>query len=215
MARARPLRQPGFGQLLQGSPPAGVPRPSVRARVRRRRRPVEPAGAARRPQPGAACPDARPRRRPPARRVERDLWYFGEGTRFVPADPTSGRRCSSGCSSSSTTTSRRSRSSASGSPSRAGPRRSPTGSTSAWRRVPRARRDGGAPRGGREYLVGDAPRSRTSRSTRIRTSRRRAGSTSRYPAIRGWIDRVAATPGHFRSTPERRDRGGVWSWRRG
>ena len=38
-----------------------------------------------------------------ARRVGAILWYFGEGSRFVPAgSATSARRCSSGCSSSST-----------------------------------------------------------------------------------------------------------------
>ena len=41
------------------------------------------------------------------------LLYFGEGTRFVPRTSTTARRCSSGCSGSSTTTSRRSPSCAS------------------------------------------------------------------------------------------------------
>ena len=41
-------------------------------------------------------------------------------------------------------------------------------------------------------------RSPTSRSTPTRTWRTRAASTSsRYPAIRAWIDRVAAQPGHI------------------
>ena len=42
-----------------------------------------------------------------------------------------------------------------------------------------------------------AIRSRTSRCTRTRMSRTRAASTlSGYPAIRAWLDRVAAQPGH-------------------
>ena len=51
---------------------------------------------------------------------------------------------------------------------------------------------------GREFLVGRAAtRSRTSRSTRTRTSRTRAASSSTaYPAIRAWLERVAAQPGH-------------------
>jgi glutathione S-transferase len=43
------------------------------------------------------------------------LWYFGNGTRFIPTTTTSARRCCSGCSSSSTRSSLRSRSFASGS----------------------------------------------------------------------------------------------------
>ena len=42
--------------------------------------------AARRPQPGAARADARARRRAPLAESGAILWYFAEGTRFVPDD---------------------------------------------------------------------------------------------------------------------------------
>src|SRR5581483_10664614 len=61
------LRQPRLRQLLQGAPAARVSWPGVRAEERRRRRPLEPARAARRPEPCVARADARARRRPCAR----------------------------------------------------------------------------------------------------------------------------------------------------
>src|SRR6476661_4718691 len=64
-----PLQQPGLGQLLQGAPAALAPRARLRAAGGRRGRPLDPAGAARRSQPLAARADARARRRTLARRV--------------------------------------------------------------------------------------------------------------------------------------------------
>ena len=76
----------------------------------------------------------------PLGRVGRDPLVFRRGTRSSPAIRTNGRRCCSGCSSSSTTSSLRSPSFASGSPTRAvrrGVRRSRRGADGG--RLPRAR----------------------------------------------------------------------------
>ena len=65
------------------------------------------------------------------------------------------------------------------------------------RRLRRARRDGAPPRRAARSSSASATRSPTSRSTPTRTSRTRAASTSsRYPAIRAWLERVATQPGH-------------------
>src|SRR5439155_25366034 len=74
-----PLRQSGFGELLQGAAAARAPRDPVRAARDGRRGPLEPARGARRPQPVATRADARARRREAARGVERDPLVLRRG----------------------------------------------------------------------------------------------------------------------------------------
>ena len=63
--------------------------------------------------------------------------------------------------------------------------------------LPRARRDGEAPRQAASSLPPTATPSPTSRSTPTPTWRTSATTTSRaFPAVRDWLDRVAAQPGH-------------------
>ena len=63
--------------------------------------------------------------------------------------------------------------------------------------LPRPRRDGGLARRTPTSWSPAATRSPTSRSTPTRTWPARAASTSRgYPAIGAWLERVAAQPGH-------------------
>ena len=65
------------------------------------------------------------------------------------------------------------------------------------RRLPRARRDGAPHRGARLLRRRVGRRSPTSCSSPTRMWRPRAGSTwAAIPAIRAWLDRVAAMPGH-------------------
>ena len=126
------------------------------------------------------------------------LWFFGEGTRFVPdGSRTRERRCCSGCSSSSTTTSPRSPSRASGSATPGRPEEFETASRRAdGGRLPRARRDGAASRRARlARRRRDDPRRHRALRVHARRGRGRfrARSLSRD---RRWLDRVAAQPGH-------------------
>ena len=112
------------------------------------------------------------------------IWYFAEGTPYLPEIASSARRSCSGCSSSSTTTSRRSRSCASGSRSRRRRRRRPrsrraappaTARSTRWSAGSRTRRSSSA----------TATRSPTSPSTPTPTSRREGGfDLARLPGDR-------------------------------
>ena len=164
-----------------------------------RRRPLEPGRGARRAEPGAARADARARRRPPARRVERDpLVLRRRHAARARATPTSARRCCSGMffeqySHEPTIAVVALLVAYSGDAGAL--RRADPGADDG--RLRGARRDGAPPRRRGRSSSASATRSPTSRSTRTRTSRTRAASTSsRYPAIRAWLERVAAQPGH-------------------
>ena len=133
------------------------------------------------------------------------LWYFGDGTRFVPDDalragpgapvevlravqPRAGAR----------------RRPLPRSPSRVGPTSTRRADRGADREAAtRARRDGASPRG-RDFLVGGRIPSPTSRSTRIRTWRTRAASTSSRTR-RSARGSSASPPSRVtsRSTPDR------------
>ena len=128
------------------------------------------------------------------------LWYFGEGTALRPRTTrTSGRRCCSGCSSSSTTSSPRSRSRVSGSRTRDCPTRSGSPSRAHGRGRPRARRSGGP---AREAAV---PRRRLVLARRHRSLRLHACRAPRrvdrqpYPAVRAWLD-AGRSPATSRSS---------------
>ena len=165
----------------------------------RRRRPLEPARAARRAEPGAARADARARRRPRrSRESGAILWYFGEGTRFVPDDRVRARAGAA------VDVLRAVRPRAGdrgrallGRVLRPCRRRSPSGSRSAWPRATgRSRRWSGTSRSG-EWFVGDGHVARRHRALRLhaRRARGRLRARARIPAIRAWLARVAAPPG--------------------
>ena len=130
------------------------------------------------------------------------LWYFGEGTRFVPEDRTSGRRCCSGCSSSSTTTSPRSRSSRfwlaySGRPEAFADRLEER-MAAGYRALDAMERH----LDGREFLVGDAPTlADIALYAYTHVADEGGFDLGAYPAIGAWLDRVA---GAARSRPDRR-----------
>ena len=160
---------------------------AVRAADGRRRRPLEPARAARRAEPGAPRADARPRRRPAARRVGRDPLVLRRGHALRPGRPL---RAGAGAPVDVLRAVR----------PRAGDRRrallarvlGPAGGVrraargADRRRLPGARRDGARTSTGGEFFVGDGRRSPTSRSTPTRTSRDEGGfDLARIPAIRG------------------------------
>ena len=129
------------------------------------------------------------------------LWYFGEGTRFVPEDRTSGRRCCSGCSSSSTTMSPRLRWCGSGWCTRVRPKSLPTGSSRVQATV-RSRRWSVISRSGSSSsAVADAGRHG---ALRIHARRREAAfELAGYPAVCAGL--TALSPrcrGTFRLTHE-------------
>ncbi|CAA9491577.1 MAG: Glutathione S-transferase, unnamed subgroup, partial [uncultured Solirubrobacteraceae bacterium] len=76
-----------LGQLLQGPPAPGAPRSRLRRPRARRRRPHRSAGSPRRTESGAADPDARPRRRPSHRGVQRDPDVLRRGHALPPRGP--------------------------------------------------------------------------------------------------------------------------------
>ena len=124
------------------------------------------------------------------------LWYLARG-HAVRAPPTrsTARSCCSGCSSSSTATSRTSRWSGSGSPSP--PRRRPRArSRPGARRVTR-RSTRWSASSRRERFSWRHLHDRRHRAVRLHARRGRGRfELSGYPAIRAWIERVAAQPGH-------------------
>ena len=192
------VRQPGLGQLLQGPPALRPPGARVRAAHGRRRRPLGPAGLARRAEPGAPRADARPRRRAAARRVRRHPLVLRRGHPVrserapragadAPVDVLRAVRPRA-CDRRRPLLARLLRAAG-------GVRRPARGADR--RRLPRARRPGARPRRAASSSSGTPRRSRTSRSMRTRTSPTRAASTlAAYPAIRAWLERVEALPGH-------------------
>ena len=122
--RGAPLQLGGFGQLLQGAPPAGAPRSRVRDGRAVGRRSLEP----RRRCSASSTPACAFRRscsttaaRSPSRTRSSGTSATARST--SPTTRTSARRCCSGSSSSSTATSRTSPSRASGSRTRGTPER--------------------------------------------------------------------------------------------
>ena len=155
LARA-PLQLPGLGQLLQGAAAARAPRDPLRAPRAGRRRPLHRAEVLGRAEPGAARADAGARRRPPARGVQRDhLVPRRRDERTCRRTRSSGRRCCSGCSSSSTPTSRTSPWCASGWPSPASRRREAEVAGEARGGLRGTRRDGGRAARRATFLVGE------------------------------------------------------------
>ena len=166
-----------------------------------RRRPLEPPGRARRAEPGAARADARARRRPLARRVERDHLVPR------PTGPRTSRTTARAGAGAAVAVLRAvrpraehrggafladlGRAASATRPSSRRARPAATGRSTRWRRHLTAARSSSATR----------PRSPTSRCTPTRTSPTRRGSIlSRYPAIRAWLDKIAALPGHVAIT---------------
>ena len=192
------LQLRGLGQLLQGAAPARAARARVRDGGRVRRRPLESRSAPRRPQPGAARPDARPRRRPPARRVERDPVVLRRRHRVRAGRPV---RARAGAAvdvlrAVQPRALRRGRALPARVLGRAGAFRAAARPPA--RRWPRsARRDGARTWQSGEFLVG-ARYSIADISLYAYTHVAHEGDfdLAPYPAIRGWLGRVAAQPGH-------------------
>ena len=190
---------PGLGQLLQGPAAARASRHRLRAARARRRRPLEPPGAARRAEPGAARADAGARRRPLARRVERDPLVLRRG-HAVPARGSI--RAGAGAAVDVLRAVRpravhRGRALL-GRSSPAARRRAPT-QIDARRAAGYARstRWSAQLRAAASSSSASATRSPTSPSTPTRTSPHEGGfDLAAYPATRAWLGRVAGQPGH-------------------
>ena len=173
-----PLQLAALGQLLEGAADPRPARDPVRAGRGRRLRPLEPAETPRRQEPGAARADARAGRRPAPRRVERDHLVLRGRHRLRPDDPLDRARVLQWMFFEQYEVE----------PNIAvarfwitllGEPRSTA--TELEGKRPQATRRSAALDGhldGRDWLVGDASRSPTSRSTGTRMSPRRAASTS-------------------------------------
>ena len=154
-----------------------------------------PRGA-RRAQPLAQRADPGAGGRPPAGRVKRDpLVLRRRHAATCPTIPTSAPRCCSGCSSSSTSTSPRSRWSASGSGSRRD--RPPAAEIEAKRTAGRAALDVMERHlGDREYFVGERfTIADIALYAYTHVAPEGGFDLGPYPAVRVWLDRVAAQPG--------------------
>ena len=129
------------------------------------------------------------------------LWYLADGTEYVPDDPTSARRCSSGCSSSSTSTSRTSPSSGIG-------RCSATSTTIRDSEQRRERGHGALAAmerhlAGLEFFVGDRYSiADIALYAYTHVAHEGGFDLAGYPAINAWLERVAASRATSRSTTE-------------
>ena len=170
----------------------------VRAPRARRRRPVEPARGARRPQPRPAGADPRARRRAPARGVRRDPLVLRRGDAVRAGRPLRARP--GAAVDVLRAVHARARDRRRPVPGRVlgrarEARRPDRGADEAG--LPRARRDGAAPR--RRRAV---PRRRALTLADIalyaytHVAHEGGFDLAGYPAIRAWLERVAAEPGH-------------------
>jgi glutathione S-transferase len=126
------------------------------------------------------------------------LWYFGDGTRFVPEDPYERAQVLQWMFFEQYDLEPSIGSFASGSPTRAVRSNSPTGCPSEWKPGTRALAALDRHLDGRRYLVGDSY-SLADIALYGYTHVASAGGfeLEPYPAVRAWLDRVTAEPGHI------------------